>query len=80
MLVEKHDLHHEFPEFHDQIHNLKVSDKHFAKLFAEYHDIDHEIHRIEQGSEVSSDDYLENLKKQRLLLKDQLFAMLQKAD
>lgn len=80
MLVEKHDLHHEFPEFHDQIHNLKVSDKHFAKLFAEYHDKDHEIHRIEQGSEVSSDDYLENLKKQRLLLKDQLFAMLQKAD
>jgi len=80
MLVEKHDLHHEFPEFHDQIHNLKVSDKHFAKLFAEYHDKDHEIHRIEQGSEVSSDDYLENLKKQRLLLKDQLFAMLKKAD
>lgn len=80
MLVEKHDLHHEFPEFHDQIHNLKVSDKHFAKLFAEYHDKDHEIHRIEQGSEVSSDEYLENLKKQRLLLKDQLFAMLQKAD
>ncbi|GGW49320.1 YdcH family protein [Alishewanella tabrizica] len=80
MLVEKHDLHHEFPEFHDQIHNLKVSNMHFAKLFTEYHDKDHEIHRIEQGSEVSSDDYLENLKKQRLLLKDQLFAMLQKAD
>ncbi len=79
MLVEKHDLHHEFPEFHDQIHDLKISNMHFAKLFAEYHDKDHEIHRIEHGSEVSSDDYLENLKKQRLLLKDQLYAMLQKA-
>lgn len=79
MLVEKHDLHHEFPEFHDQIHDLKMNNTHFAKLFVEYHDKDHEIHRIEQGSEVSSDDYLENLKKQRLLLKDQLYAMLQKA-
>lgn len=76
MKVEKHDLHHEFPEYHEQIHHLKMSDLHFAKLFTQYHELDHEIHRIEHGNEVSSDDYLDQLKKQRLSLKDQLFAML----
>jgi len=78
MTLEKHDLHHEFPEFKDAIHDLKISDAHFAKLFEQYHDVDHEIHRIETGAENTSDDYLEERKKQRLNLKDELFAMLQK--
>lgn len=79
MPIEKHDLHHEFPEYHDEIHHLKMSNHHFAKLFAEYHTKDHEVHRLEQGHEVSSDEYLEQLKKERLLLKDQLFQMLKQA-
>ena len=32
MPIEKHDLHHEFPEFHDEIHELKMTDNHFAQL------------------------------------------------
>lgn len=71
----KHDLIHEFPEFRDQIHQLKMSDAHFARLFDEYHEKDHEIHRIETGAENASDDYLEDRKKERLYLKDQLYAM-----
>ena len=78
MTIEKHDLHHEFPEFEQEIHQLKISDNHFAKLFKEYHEVDHEVHRIEQGVENTSDDYLESLKKQRLSLKDKLFVMLKK--
>jgi len=79
MTIEKHDLHHEFPEFTNEIHELKTSDNHFARLFKEYHEVDHEVHRIEQGVENTSDDYLETQKKQRLNLKDQLFVMLKKA-
>ncbi|XQW85251.1 YdcH family protein [Thalassotalea piscium] len=79
MLVDKHDLHHEFPEYEDKIHQLKTEDAHFARLFKEYHELDHEVHRIEQGVENTSDDYLEEKKKQRLNLKDQLFAMLKEA-
>ena len=33
MFAEQHDLHHEFPEFNDQIHKLKMSDGHFQRLF-----------------------------------------------
>ena len=79
MLTEKHDLVHELPEFRDTIHRLKMSDHHFSRLFDDYHEIDHEIHRIETGVENTSDEYLEDRKKQRLHLKDQLFAILQKA-
>ncbi len=79
MLNEKHDLIHEFPEHKETIHNLKLTDHHFARLFAEYHDVDHEVHRIETGAETTSDEYLEEKKKQRLHLKDELFAMIKNA-
>lgn len=78
MIIEKHDLHHEFPEFNDEIHHLKMNDNHFARLFNEYHEVDQEVHRIEQGVENTSDDYLEQKKRQRLKLKDELFVMLKK--
>ncbi|MCL1478461.1 MULTISPECIES: DUF465 domain-containing protein [unclassified Marinobacter] len=76
MPIEKHDLIHEFPEAKDTIHKLKMSDQHFAKLFEEYHDLQHEVHRIETEVETTSDDYLETQKKKRLNLKDQLSAII----
>jgi hypothetical protein len=79
MVPEKHDLIHEFPEHKEKIHELKTHNAHFAKLFAEYHEVDHAVHRIESGAEVSSDEHLENRKKERLHLKDQLFHMLKEA-
>lgn len=75
---EKHDLLHEFPEHRERIHDLKMNDRHFARLFTEYHDLDHEIHRIEQGVENTSDEYLEGLKYRRLNHKDELLAMIKR--
>ena len=80
MLNEKHDLIHELPEHRDTIHNLKTSDARFARLFEEYHEVDHEVHRIETGIENTSDDYLEERKKKRLFLKDELFKMIKEAE
>ncbi|WP_430455557.1 YdcH family protein [Rheinheimera sp.] len=79
MSLEKHDLVHEFPEYREKIHQLKMTDHHFARLFAEYHDVDHEVFRLEQGAETASGEYLELRKKVRLQLKDQLFRSLQQA-
>lgn len=76
MLGEKHDLIHELPEYKDRIHSLKMSNRHFSHQFEKYHEIDHEIHRVEEGIETTSDEYLEELKKKRLALKDELFSML----
>jgi uncharacterized protein YdcH (DUF465 family) len=77
-MIEKHDLHHEFPEFKQEIRQLKMSDSHFARLFKEYHEVDHEVRRIEEGVETTSDEYLETKKIARLHLKDELFNMLKK--
>lgn len=79
MLGEKHDLIHEFPEYKDKIHALKTGNAHFAKLFEEYHKIEHEVRRIEENIETTSDEYLEEQKKKRLKLKDDLFEMLKNA-
>ncbi|MDH5484057.1 MAG: DUF465 domain-containing protein [Gammaproteobacteria bacterium] len=76
MQIEKHDLIHEFPEHKDRIHELKLSDKHFLRLFNEYHTLDHEVRRIEEGVENTSDEYIEGLKKKRLKHKDDLYAII----
>lgn len=79
MLHEKHDLVHELPEHRDTIHDLKLSNSYFARLFDQYHQVNHEVHRIETGVETTSDEYLDDRKKQRLHLKDELFEIIRKA-
>ncbi len=71
-----HELHEEFPDKADALHTLKTSDAHFARLAEEYHVVNREIHRIESEVEPASDEVLEDLKKKRLHLKDQIAAML----
>jgi len=74
-----HDIATEFPELKDKIHVLKTENAHFAKLFDAYHEVDREVVRIEQEIEPASDDRTEHLKKQRALLKDEIFSMLRAA-
>lgn len=74
-----HDIGREFPEYRDRIHSLKTESAHFAKLFDAYHELDKEIARIEQEIEPASDEHAEELKKQRLKLKDEIFGMLRAA-
>jgi uncharacterized protein YdcH (DUF465 family) len=74
--MEKHDLHHEFPELSEKIHALKISDNHFKKLFTEYHDINNEVHSIETGAVVTVDETLDLLRTKRVYLKDQLYKFL----
>jgi len=76
MFGEKHDLLHEFPEHRERIRELKMGDARFARLFNQYHEVEHEVHRIEAGSGAVSDDYLEQCKKRRLNLKDELYQMI----
>lgn len=76
MQVEHHDLHHEFPEFSAAIHALKVGNHHFARLFDEYHALTDRIEELE-AEDVPVDDFtIEEMKKKRVKLKDELYAML----
>ncbi|TYC67194.1 DUF465 domain-containing protein [Stappia sp. BW2] len=71
-----HELHEEFPEAAEKLHALKTNDAHFARLADEYHAVNREVHRIETDVEPTSDEVLEDLKKKRLNLKDQIAAIL----
>lgn len=70
------DFSQEFPEYKDHVHQLKLQDAHFARIFSEYQDCSAQLHRIAQEIETPSDDVVEQLKKQRLHLKDQLVAII----
>ena len=76
-MLEYHELAKEFPELKDKIHDMKIGNAHFAKLFEEYHLLDRDILRIEQGLDPASDVRAEELKKKRHVLKDTLYQMLQ---
>ncbi len=74
--MEKHDLNHEFPELVNKIHEFKLSNNHFRKLFDEYHVVNNDIHRIETGAEVTKDEVLNELRIKRVHLKDELYQIL----
>ena len=67
-----HDLAEEFPQHTARIHDLKASDAHFAKLCDSHHRINREIHRGESNVEPMDDRRLEDLKKERLALLDEI--------
>ena len=71
-----HELVDEFPEFVDRIHDLKVEDVHFAKRCEDYHVINRAIHRAEAKIEPTDDLHLEEMRKQRMVLKDEIYGML----
>ncbi|MGO4819356.1 YdcH family protein [Flavobacterium sp. W22_SRS_FP1] len=76
--MERHDLLHEFPDYQEKIHELKVSDQHFRTLFDEYHELEHEIHRVNTDVEVVTDEHAHELKAKLLFIKDALYSILTK--
>jgi uncharacterized protein YdcH (DUF465 family) len=76
MLEDIHDLIHELPEYEERIQELRASNPHFEKLHDQYNELDQQILKMEEGYETPSDDYMEELKKKRLNLKDQLVNMI----
>ena len=75
-MFRKHPLTEEFPEFEAKIHDLKIENDHFKKLFDDYDEVDHEIYRIESDAEPASDETVNQLRISRLRLKDELYQML----
>ncbi len=71
-----HELHEEFPEMSEKIHALKASNAHFAKLADSYHEVNREIHRGETNVQPMDDFHLEDLKKKRLAMLDEIKALL----
>lgn len=71
-----HELAEEFPEHIEKMHDLKVSDAHFARLFDEYHEINRAVHRAETLVEPVEELAEVEMRKKRALLKDEIYTYL----
>lgn len=74
-----HELMEEFPDKTDVMHRLKGEDAHFARLFDDYHAINRAIHRAETDVEPTDDLHMSEMRKERMLLKDKIAAILRDA-
>jgi uncharacterized protein YdcH (DUF465 family) len=63
-------------EYRDEIHDLKISNAHFAKIFEKHNELDKQVEDAEAGRTHITDMELEVLKKEKLLLKDEAYQMI----
>ncbi|TLD88104.1 YdcH family protein [Helicobacter sp. MIT 05-5294] len=62
-------------EYRDEISVLKQENAHFAKIFDEHNELDQKIQDISEGREHATSMELAELKRRKLELKDEAYAM-----
>ncbi|RDU72733.1 DUF465 domain-containing protein [Helicobacter aurati] len=65
-----------FHEYREEISQLKQHNAHFEKIFNEHNELDQKIKNAEDGITPIGNQEIEILKKQKLHLKDQVYAMI----
>ena len=68
-----------FPEFRERITQLKTTDHHFMRLFDQHNALDQKVKNMEAAITPATHEEIETLKKEKLLLKDQLYTILKNA-
>ncbi|MBV5273476.1 MAG: YdcH family protein [Lamprocystis purpurea] len=76
MLGEPHDLLHEFPELTGKIASMRAANPVFEHLMTDYDDLDARVRQLEELGIPVADETIEELKKERLALKDRLYTFL----
>lgn len=76
MKIDHHDLRHEFPDMCDAIDALKSANSHFSGLFARYDRLTGKVENLEEHDMPVADFTLEDMKKQRVKLKDEIYHLL----
>ncbi|OOF83083.1 YdcH family protein [Rodentibacter ratti] len=67
-----------FPEFRDLITKLKNNDAYFERLFHKHNELDQDIKNKEENIQLATHTEIEILKKEKLRIKDELYAYLKK--
>lgn len=65
-----------FPEFRELMSRLKHKDPHFTELFDRHNGLDQTIKNMEAHIEHGTQEEIETLKKEKLKIKDALYAYL----
>jgi uncharacterized protein YdcH (DUF465 family) len=58
-------------EYREEIQQLKQENAHFAKIFDRHNELDQKAKDADEGRSLLSDQEIEILKKEKLLLKDE---------
>ena len=69
-----------FPEYRDLITKLKGNDAHFTRLFDKHNEMDQQIKNMESRLVQATAVEIETLKKEKLQLKDQIYAHLRRVE
>ena len=69
---------HEYRDIITHMKENEAANAHFLKTFDRHNDLDNKISKAENGEIVLTDVELETLKKEKLLLKDEAYAMILK--
>ena len=63
-------------EYREEISELKTKNAHFAKIFEKHNELDEKIERALRGEDPLTDLEIEQLKKEKLLLKDEAYHLI----
>lgn len=63
-------------EYRDIIPEIKTKNAHFAKIFERHNELDKKIDNVDAGREFMNAPELDKLKKEKLRLKDEAYAMI----
>jgi len=63
-------------EYKEEIHELKMSNAHFAKVFEKHNELDQKVEDAEADRIILTDVEIETIKKEKLLLKDEAYKMI----
>jgi len=63
-------------EYRAEITELKQSNAHFANIFEKHNRLDQDVQDAEHGRVGMSDIEIEKMKKQKLMLKDEMLKMI----
>ena len=74
-----HTLQEDFPQQLEQLHALKISNTHFAKLLEEYDALNDQVHRAETNVDTLESLAETELRKKRAAVKDEIARMLSEA-
>ncbi|MCV6592831.1 MAG: DUF465 domain-containing protein [Silicimonas sp.] len=74
-----HELAEEFPDKIEAMHQLKLNDGEFQALSERYHEVNRAIHRAETNVEPTDQFHEEEMRKERMQLKDRIAAKLAQA-
>lgn len=74
-----HHLADELPEYRDDINKLSATDAKFQELMSRYRDVDHQIRLADDNIEPKCDETVELLKRQRLVLMDEMVHLIRAA-